>query len=458
MQNFGEGDSRLGVICAARVTAACFMDGDLLILAQTALVLAVWCAVTRLTALLPSRSNRRRALSQHAIDAATPKAPPLKCCSGVPHRPPPSLLQASHAWGGNYWATINLRDGPDYKHNRIKRPALAPLLPCVGLDAFRTTRKVFTDCSEAQAACLPAEVLDAARSAPKGKADLPSFLLVSVHMPAYTGPAADGPTLKFVVYFAVPPSLADDTSGAATLLCDFLRSAASGHREPSGDFYDRFKVIARMLHQEDQATNFFLRRMIEQFNGKPMLWRFFGVWGDCCRRGGVACVNLDFCTGGRIKNAALFQAATTLGSFVGDLSWCLESRADVEMPERLIGGATIVRIDVRSLPTLDVGPSGAVRLVAADGDAWQALSAPSAALSAPQSPRSPQLPRSPRLPRGKAPLQAGRAELPHRWLRNLVSIAAALAVVALTGLLAMISLTRRAPPGAGPSTLLGHLR
>lgn len=35
----------------------------------------------------------------------------------------------------------------------------------------------------------------------------------------------------------------------------------------------------------------------------------------------------------------------SLGSFVGDLSWCLESRSDAEMPERLLGGATIVRID-----------------------------------------------------------------------------------------------------------------
>ena len=155
------------------------MSPYILVLAQAAHVLVVWCAVARLIARLPSRSNRRHALSQPADDTATPKAPLLQCCSGVPHRPQPSLMQETHAWGGNYWASINLRDGPDYKRNRIKRPARPPLLPCVGLDAFRTTRKVFTDCSEAQAACLPADVLEAARSVPKGEADLPSYLLVS---------------------------------------------------------------------------------------------------------------------------------------------------------------------------------------------------------------------------------------------------------------------------------------
>ena len=137
----------------------------------------------------------------------------------------------------------------------------------MGFDAFRTARKVFTDCSEAQAACLPVEVREAARGAAVG---LPRFLVVSVNMPAYTGPAPDGPTLKFVVYFAVPPSLASEPSGAARLLCVFLNGAASGHRVPGGEFYDRFKVIARMVREDRHSTNSFLRLMIDQFNGAPM--------------------------------------------------------------------------------------------------------------------------------------------------------------------------------------------
>ena len=67
------------------------------------------------------------------------------------------------------------------------------------------------------------------------------------HGAAYTGPATDGPTLKFVVYFAVPPSLAAEPSGAAQLLRAFLSGAASGHRVPGCEFYDRFKVKACMV-------------------------------------------------------------------------------------------------------------------------------------------------------------------------------------------------------------------
>ena len=328
------------------------------LLAQGGVVLVLWLAVRRFAT---GFSRQLSGLRQACPPTFTPTAPPVRGLSGVHELPLGSLEGATHSWGQASWNTQRLRDGPDYKRNRIKRLALPPLLPCVGFDAFRTERKIFTDCSEAQAACLPAEVREAARDG-GGAAGLPRFLVVSVNMPAYSGPAADGPTLKFVVYFAVPPSLAAEPSGAAKLLRAFLNGAASGHRAPGGEFYDRFKVIARMVREDRHSTNSFLRMMIDQFNGKPMLWRFFGVWGDCGRRGAVATVNLDFCTGGRIKNGALAQCASRFDGFVGDVSWLLESRTDAEMPERLIGGVVISRIDVTALPMLAEAADGALRL------------------------------------------------------------------------------------------------
>ena len=337
------------------------------LLAQAALTLTLCLAVRRFASAFTRRLSGRRHQANQAISVptATPTAPPLRCLSGVPQLPYASLLKGSHAWGYVFWNTMRLRDGPDYRRNKIKRPASPPLLPCVGFDAFRTSRKLFTDCSEAQAACLPPEVLAAAREASPGPTELPRFLLVSVNMPTYSGPAADGPTLKFVVYFAVPPALAHDASGAARLLVQFLRTVKTGHRTRASAFYDRFKVIARMVTEDAHSTNPFLRLMIDHFNGKPMLWRFFGVWGDCGARGAVATVNLDFCTGGRVKNAALAQCTRTFDGFVGDMSWLLESREDAEMPERLIGGVTIVRIDLGTLPLLREDAAGSVRVVRA---------------------------------------------------------------------------------------------
>lgn len=70
------------------------------------------------------------------------------------------------------------------------------------------------------------------------------------------------------------------------------------------------------------------------FAGKPMLWRFFGVWGNCVRSGQVTFLNLDFCTGGRLKNAAFYEASQKgLHTCNFDVGWTLEARSDDEMPE-----------------------------------------------------------------------------------------------------------------------------
>ena len=67
-----------------------------------------------------------------------------------------------------------------------------------------------------------------------------------------------------------------------------------------------------------------------------MLWRFFGVWGRCCRSGAVVILNLDFQTGGRIKNLAFARGVQAgFDNMVYDVSWTLEARHDAQMPERL---------------------------------------------------------------------------------------------------------------------------
>ena len=151
----------------------------------------------------------------------------------------------------------------------------------------------------------------------------------------------------------------------------------------AGRFYDRFKVIAR-ARCLDMHVGFFLRKMIDFFNGKPMLWRFFGVWGDCRRSGNVVFLNLDFCTGGRLKNAAFHEGVK--GGFQNvtfDISWTLEARSDDEMPETLLGGVTIMR------PQLDAVPRMVRRgdvYALSDGSAAPKPPAPPAPLAPPAPP------------------------------------------------------------------------
>lgn len=119
----------------------------------------------------------------------------------------------------------------------------------------------------------------------------------------------------------------------------------------AGRFFDRFKVVAR-VRQLDMSGGPFLRRMLEWFNARPMLWRFFGSWGRCSRRGAAVFVSLDFCTGGRLKNSAFSEALRSgfARANVLDFAFTLEARTDAEMPERLIGGATLCRPNLGAVP------------------------------------------------------------------------------------------------------------
>ena len=183
-------------------------------------------------------------------------------------------------------------------------------------------------------------------------------------MPKYPGPEADGPCYKYCWYLAVPPTLrSEPAGGAAAMLCEFLDGAADGHTMSGSKYFDRFKVIVR-LRILDRNVGFFLRQMVSQFNGKPMLWRFWGVWGCCLRKGDVVFANLDFMTGGRLKNSAFSQACggSGLDSVVFDVSWTLESRCDAEMPERLLGGGTICRPDLSSARHLYFDSTGKLRV------------------------------------------------------------------------------------------------
>jgi hypothetical protein len=118
------------------------------------------------------------------------------------------------------------------------------------------------------------------------------------------------------------------------------------------------RCIARLLSPDLEkvanrgAKGMLVRRLSRYFNGKPMLWRFFGVWGNCVRCGAAQFINMDFCSGGAIKNAAFFEGLKYLHKerIVWELSFTLEGRAQRdEMPERLLGGAPPSRPTLRPL-------------------------------------------------------------------------------------------------------------
>jgi hypothetical protein len=176
-----------------------------------------------------------------APDAATRC---VGCVSGLSATRLSAGASAKHAWAPVDWSGIKLRIGPNYKKNKRKAPTATPLLPCVGVDLLCAERKIFCD-GLSDAACLPPEVAAAAKEPTPSASSatqagggslppLPRFLVVTISMPRYSAGAADGPNLRFAIYFSVPAGLRKDPSPAASLLCEFLDGSSGGHNDPKG--------------------------------------------------------------------------------------------------------------------------------------------------------------------------------------------------------------------------------
>ena len=166
--------------------------------------------------------------------ASTSSAPPksVGCVAGLAAAEFGDL-SVPHAWSPVDHRDIKLRVGPNYKKNKKKAPSGPALLQCVGVDLISAPRKVFSD-GACDAACLPPEIAAAAaeQTPPPGSGGpLPRFLVVTISMPKYSSGATDGPNMRWAVFHGVHPSLRDDTSPPARLLCEFLDGAVTGHAD-----------------------------------------------------------------------------------------------------------------------------------------------------------------------------------------------------------------------------------
>ena len=199
------------------------------------------------------------------------------------------IADARNAWAPLSWSDIRLRIGPNYKRNkegadrravpsrarrRVDAPGRAKGLwrrdhrrgvPAAG----GRRRGGRADATRFHPGQQPCGRTAAVAALPRGHR-----LHAEVHLRRRRRP-----NLGFSFVLSVPSRLRTDPDPQAKLLCAFLDGSGNGHTDESGDFYDRFKVIVR-CREAGVPIGVFLRKMIDWFNGKPMLWRFFGIWGE----------------------------------------------------------------------------------------------------------------------------------------------------------------------------------
>ncbi|CAN0281896.1 unnamed protein product [Pylaiella littoralis] len=172
-----------------------------------------------------------------------------------------------HSWSRVDAAKFFVRHGPNYpKHKKKDRSQGGSFYELKAMDWLnKSSHKVDGVAKLATASGLP----EAEFSHPS----VPSLLVVNVQLPmeapkVFKGALLDGPTLHAVFYFTLKEDTAkalqdlDSAEPSVRLLAEYFRRAES---EPA--MRSRFKAIAVVNNQE--AIN--MARLINPFNGKPVL-------------------------------------------------------------------------------------------------------------------------------------------------------------------------------------------
>ncbi|CBN75723.1 conserved unknown protein [Ectocarpus siliculosus] len=291
-----------------------------------------------------------------------------------------------HSWSQLDAEKFMVRHGPNYSKNKRKgRNAGGSFYEARAMDWYRGTGKVDGVAKLAAAEGLP----EAKFSHPS----VPSLLVVNVQLPmespqAFKGAKLDGPTLHAVFYLTLREETAkalqdlESAEPSVRLLAEYFRRAES---EP--EMRTRFKAIAVVNNQE--VIN--MARLIAPFNGKPVLITESGTLMRGTRRPGaegegapdsVARVESDSAgsnggssgssSGGSSFGAdefleldihvrrwnfmarkGLSKLTPKFGLINVSVAFLVEGREDSELPEQILGCATVNCFDTTKAREVD---------------------------------------------------------------------------------------------------------
>jgi hypothetical protein len=269
-----------------------------------------------------------------------------------------------HSWIEADATTFRLRIGPDYAKNKLKDYSLPSLCELMGMDVFRCPTKVShigkdVDVSPilvpstrggspfANAADLK---LDAELDS-EARLGMPPVFIVHLKIPDYAPPnpvwgaaKSDGEGWGMTMYF----TLKDETrrellkssdaerANAVTLLRNFVNAAADS------PLRKRFKGIARVENLEELNLSSMVKRLVSSYNGTPFLIRTTSTF---FRGPNYFEVDVDVHCFSYMALVGLNGMKDHVRDVVFDFVFVVEGHPDEELPEQMLGGARICRMD-----------------------------------------------------------------------------------------------------------------
>jgi len=304
----------------------------------------------------PSSPGRRRGGSDDAFyDCAEPECE-ADCAyaNGALKIPlnssllPLAVAHSDAAAPRNAWTPLpsarvfRVRQGPSYAVHRRKLPAEdPPLYTVLAVDVFSSPAKVLN--------------LAARMDLPRVKTSsgsVPEFFVVNfmlpLDLPSLLKNTDDGPTVCMHVVLQLSDwARAHPDHAAVRLLERFV-----GHCQEGGSMRERLKIIFQVCNRDELNLNMPVGMAYDKYNGLPFLFRTYN--STYVRDGGCFIANFDCHKSGYAARLGRYGLLAIAHKIVCQCAFLVESQADDEMPERLLGCFTVHRLDVLHAKPLPV--------------------------------------------------------------------------------------------------------
>lgn len=281
--------------------------------------------------------------------AIRPGGTVLQAGFSTPQMPPGTVQE--HAWTFLEAHTFNVRCGPNYPKNGIKKPSKAAFGKIEAMDVFITERKLRHSMSLGHITLPPAT--------PGWKEVYPEFLVITQMLPKYfnralvTGKEADGITYMLTSYVRMPPNLApgfgshEEPQNAEQLMKRFLMRA---DQDPGVAHCWKMIGVVLNLTEVGPLLPRSVFRMLSKFNGKPILSRpqheFFRDPQNRYLQADLDGHQYNYGTRTAVSNALHLSKHMEMG-----YGYVVESRQEAEMPEVMCCCSKILKFQLdRAVP------------------------------------------------------------------------------------------------------------
>ena len=250
-------------------------------------------------------------------------------------------LQLKSAWSSVNPSLFNLR-GKKYLSNRKKNPSNFAIYDPIGVDILSTDRRWFCSSNTFWTPNIPPE---------QEINGMPSRLTIEITFPTFDAENAmwgkqvpDGPSHVWLITCVLSAAAKRQLLGHEPLTEGV--AFAREFMQQDDPFHGRFKTIFQLANVEDAkvsaALGFTGRTLLKNYNGKPYL---SNNSHRVRRSSGHVYICQDVHTFGYLARSNYPTQAKNLQHAVVHLGWTVEGRSEAQLPEQLLAGLTLIRMD-----------------------------------------------------------------------------------------------------------------